>query len=84
VKHLKKQPEVFQQKHYVTKHLVIPVFFNEPPIDLANWSEQPGIGRVIGVKSVLYSDGSSRRYYKVEAPKKLQQTPREKRVKHKS
>jgi hypothetical protein len=57
-------------KTHVTKHLVIPVFFNEPE-DLTGWIEgQPGAGRIVAVKSVIYSDGSTKRWYKVEAVKK--------------
>jgi hypothetical protein len=56
-------------KPYTDKHAVIPVFFNEPT-DLTGWTEGvPGAGRIVAVKSILYSDGSARRWYKVEAPK---------------
>jgi hypothetical protein len=69
VKYLKKQPEVFQSKPHVSIHQIIPMWLNEPPIDLADWCEgTPGIGRVVGVKSVLYSDGSARRWYRMAAP----------------
>jgi hypothetical protein len=57
-------------KHHITKHLVLPVFFNEPP-DLTGWCEgAPGAGRVVAVKSVLFSDGSAKRFYKMAALKK--------------
>jgi hypothetical protein len=63
----KKQPE--PPKTHTTRHLVIPVFFNESS-DLTGWCEGvPVAGRVIAVKSVLYSDGSAKRWYKVEAVK---------------
>jgi hypothetical protein len=65
----KKQPEVSPEKTYVNKHVVIPVFFNESS-DLTGWCEGvPVAGRVIAVKSVLYSDGSAKRWYKVEEVK---------------
>ena len=66
-------------KTHVSKHLpVIPVFFNEPP-DLEGFTEgNPGAGRIVAVKSVLYSDGSAKRWYRVEAKKK--NSKREKRV----
>jgi hypothetical protein len=66
----KQQSESGAIKTHATKHLVIPVFFNEPP-DLTGWCEgQAGVGRVIGVKSVLYSDGSAKRWYRMAAVKK--------------
>jgi len=51
------------------------VWLGQTPIDLADgWTEgAPGIGRVVGIKSVLYSDGSARRWYRMAAVKKLQQ-----------
>jgi len=66
-------------KHHISKHLpAIPVFFNEPP-DLTGFTEgKPGAGRVIAVKSVVYSDGSAVRWYRVETKKK--NSKREKRV----
>jgi hypothetical protein len=73
-------------KTYTNRHVVIPVFFNEPE-DLTGWIEgKPGVaGRIVAVKSVLYSDGSARRWYRMAAvKKKLKQkknsTKREKRV----
>jgi len=58
-------------KTYIGKHSVIPVFFNESS-DLTGWCESvPVAGRIVAVKSVLYSDGSAKRWYKVEAPKKI-------------
>jgi hypothetical protein len=68
----KKQSE---PKPYINKHLVIPIFFNESSADLEGWCEgAPGVGRVIGVKSVLYSDGSAKRWYRMgTAKKKLNQ-----------
>ena len=72
-------------KTHVSKHLpIIPVFFNEPP-DLEGWCEgAPGVGRIVAVKSVLYSDGSAKRFYKMADLKKLnRKTRREKRVKKK-
>ena len=58
-------------KTHVTKHVVIPVFFNEPA-DLTGWIEgKPCAGCIVAVKSVLYSDGSAKRWYKVESVKKL-------------
>jgi len=62
------------------------VWFNQEPIDFADWREQPGAARIERIKSVTMSDGSSRRFYLLREPtKKLQQTktPREKRVKQK-
>ncbi len=64
-------------KRHVTKHLPpVPVWFHEPAIDPADgWCEgKPGTtGRVIAVKSVLYSDGSAKRWYRMAAVKKLKQ-----------
>jgi hypothetical protein len=58
-------------KPYLGIHAVIPVFFNEPP-DLTGFTEgKPGAGRIVAVKSVLYSDGSAKRWYKVEEIKKI-------------
>jgi hypothetical protein len=71
--------------HHVSKHLPpVPVFFNEPP-DLTGWCEgTPGAGRIVAVKSVLFSDGSAKRFYKMADLKKLnRQTPIKKRVKKK-
>lgn len=66
---IKKQSE---PKPYVNKHLVIPVFFNESSADIEGWCEgAPGVGRVIGVKSVLYSDGSARKFYKMKPEIKI-------------
>jgi len=70
-------------KTHVSKHLpVIPVFFNEPP-DLEGFTEgKPGAGRIVAVKSVLYSDGSAKRWYRMAAVKaKKKNSKREKRVK---
>jgi hypothetical protein len=68
-------------KPHIDKHAVLPVFFNEPP-DLTGWCEGvPGAGRVIAVKSVLYSDGSAKRWYRVKAVKATKKpSKREKRV----
>ena len=75
---IKKQSESGAIKPHVTKHIVIPVFFNEPE-DLTGWAEgKPGAGRIVAVKSVLYSDGSAKRWYRVKAKKK--NSKREKRV----
>ncbi len=58
--------------NYRGQHVaIIPIFFNEPP-DLTGWCEgKPGAGRVIAVKSVLYSDGSSKRFYKMKPETKI-------------
>jgi hypothetical protein len=71
-------------KTHTTRHLVIPVFFNESS-DLTGWCEGvPVAGRVIAVKSVLYSDGSAKRWYRVVAAQaKKKNSKREKRVKTK-
>jgi hypothetical protein len=63
------QPEV--KRTYVSKNLPPhPVFFNEPE-DLAGFTEgEPSVGRIVAIKSVLYSDGSAKRWYRVEALKK--------------
>ena len=55
---------------YRGRHVpIIPIFFNEPP-DLTGWCEGvPGVGRIVAIKSVIFSDGSAKRYYKVEATK---------------
>jgi hypothetical protein len=69
-------------KHHITKHLVLPVFFNEPP-DLTGWCEgKPGTGRIVAIRSILYSDGSARRWYRMAAVKLKQKknSKREKRV----
>jgi hypothetical protein len=81
VKQIKKQSEVSVPKCHATKHIVIPIFFNEPP-DLEGFTEgKPGTGRVVAVKSVLYSDGSAKRWYRVVAVKaKKKHSNREKRV----
>jgi len=76
--------QAVEVKRHISKHApAVPVFFNEPP-DLEGFTEgQPGVGRVIGVKSVLYSDGSAKRWYRMAAVKKLKQkknSKREKRV----
>lgn len=75
---------------FISKHLPpVVVFFNEPENGLEGFvPDAPTEGmRLVAVKSCCLSDGSSRIFYKykVEAPKKLQQTktPREKRVKKK-
>lgn len=59
-------------KTHISKHLPpVPVFFNEPENALEGWCEgQPGVGRIVAVKSVLYSDGSAKRFYKMAAVKK--------------
>lgn len=65
-------------KTYTNKHLVIPVFFNEPT-DLTGWCESvPAGARIVAVKSVLYSDGSAKRFYKVESKEKKKQGRRKK------
>jgi hypothetical protein len=70
VTHKQSQPDSAASKHHITKHIVLPVFFNEPP-DLEGWCEgAPGVGRIVAVKSVLYSDGSAKRFYKMAALKK--------------
>ena len=68
-------------KHHISKHLpAVPVFFNEPP-DLTGWCEgKPGVGRIVAVKSVLYSDGSAKRFYKMAAVKQKKNSTRKKRV----
>jgi hypothetical protein len=62
-------------KKFVSKHLpAVIVWFGQTPIDMSDgWCEQPGAARIVACKSVCMSDGSSRRYYKIEASKKLQQ-----------
>ena len=72
--------QAVEVKRHITKHLPpVPVFFNEPE-DLTGWCEgQPGAGRIVAIKSVLYSDGSAVRWYRVEATKKI----RNKNFKHK-
>jgi len=83
VTHEQKQSDI--PKHHVSKHLPpVPVFFNEPP-DLEGWCEgAPGAGRIIAVKSVLYSDGSAKRFYKMaDLKKSSRQHPKKKRVKKK-
>jgi len=62
--------QAVEVKRHITKHLPpVPVFFNEPE-DLTGWCEgQPGAGRIVAIKSVLYSDGSAVRWYKVQAVK---------------
>jgi hypothetical protein len=57
---------------FVSKHLPVPLWFHQtPPDDFEDWCEgKPGAGRVIGVKSVLFSDGSARLFYKMSAVKK--------------
>jgi hypothetical protein len=82
VTQIKKQSE---PKHHNSKHIVLPVFFNESSADLDGWREgAPGVGRVIGVKSVLYSDGSAKRWYRMAAVKqklnRKNNSKREKRV----
>jgi hypothetical protein len=69
-------------KPYINKHIVLPVFFNESSADIEGWCEgAPGVGRVIGVKSVLYSDGSAKRWYlMVRKLKQKKNSKREKRV----
>lgn len=58
-----KKPE---PKPHHNKHLVIPVFFNEPP-DLTGWCESvPVGGRIQAVKSVVFSDGTAKRFYKIK------------------
>ena len=72
-------------KHHISKHLpAIPVFFNEPP-DLTGFTEgKPGVGkRIVAIRSVLYSDGSARRWYRMAVVKKKTISAREKRVKKK-
>ena len=51
------------------------MWLGQTPVDLTDgWVEgTPGIGRVVGVKSVLYSDGSAKRWYRMAAVKKLKQ-----------
>jgi hypothetical protein len=82
----KKQSEL--TKHHVSKHLPpLPVWFHQEPLDPADgWVETPTAGKkIIGIRSVLYSDGSARRWYRmaVAVKKKLKQkknSKREKRV----
>src|SRR5258706_13523632 len=66
--------------HHISKHLPpVPVFFNEPP-DLTGWCEgKPGAGRIVAVKSVLYSDGSAKRFYKMADLKKSNRQTRSKK-----
>jgi hypothetical protein len=60
---------------HVSQHLpAVPIFFNQEAADLEGFSDsQPAKGsRITGIKSVLYSDGSARRWYRVvERPVKL-------------
>jgi hypothetical protein len=72
---------------FVSKHAAVIVWFNQQPLDPADgWREgQPGDGRVVAVRSVLYSDGSSKCWYRMAAVKKKckKNSKREKRVKKK-
>jgi hypothetical protein len=69
-------------KKHISKHLpAVAVWFNETPPDPEHgWCEgKPGAGRIIGVRSVLYSDGSAKRWYRMAAvakPKKLNRKQR--------
>ena len=78
-----KKPDL--PKPHVTKHLVVPIFHNESAADLEGFTEgRPGAGRIVAVKSVLYSDGSAKRWYRVAAVKaKKNNSKREKRVSRK-
>jgi hypothetical protein len=59
-------------KPHATKHLVVPIFHNESAADLEGFTEgKPGAGRIVAIKSVIFSDGSAKRYYRVEATKKI-------------
>jgi hypothetical protein len=71
-------------KHHVSKHLPpVPVWFHEPALDpVDGWLEgAPTEGKkIIGIRCVLYSDGSARRWYRMAAEKKKKNSKREKRV----
>jgi hypothetical protein len=56
-------------KHHATKHLVIPVFFNEPS-DLTGWTDVRPVAGSYRLKNVLYSDGSAKPWFLVVAAKK--------------
>jgi len=63
--------QAVEVKRHISKHApAVPVFFNEPE-DLTGWCEgKPGAGRIVAVKSVLYSDGSAKRWYRTAPVKK--------------
>ncbi len=74
-------------KKFITKHLVIPVWFHQEALDPHDgWTEvAPTKGqRIVRSCSVMFSDGSSRVWRLLAAaPKQLQQkknSTREKRV----
>jgi hypothetical protein len=69
-------------KTYQNKHLIVPIFHNESAAGLEGFTEgKPGDGRIVAVKSVLYSDGSAKRWYRMAAVKaKKKNSKREKRV----
>jgi hypothetical protein len=53
---------------FVSKHLeAVPVWFSQEPLDTSDgWTETPAVGQqIIAIKSVLYSDGSARRWYRM-------------------
>ncbi len=64
---------------------IIPIFFNESAADLEGFTEgKPTDGkRIVAIRSVLYSDGSARRWYRMAVVKKKTISAREKRVKKK-
>jgi SPX domain protein involved in polyphosphate accumulation len=65
--------QAVEVKRHITKHLPpVPVFFNEPAIDPADgWVEgTPTAGkRTVAIRSVLYSDGSAKRWYRMQEAK---------------
>src|SRR6185369_17988569 len=67
-----KGQEMVQRMGFASKHLPpVPVLFNTEPLDPAEWTEQPQRGQqIIGIRSVIFSDGSCRRFFKVKSKRK--------------
>ncbi len=57
---------------YVSRHLPpVPVFGTAREEE--GWvADKPGNGRITGIRSLVFSDGSSRKFYRVEAAKPKQ------------
>ncbi len=67
-------------KPYLGIHAVIPIFHNESAADLEGFTEgKPGAGRIVAIRSVLYSDGSAKRWYRMAAVKAKKKHPKERR-----
>jgi hypothetical protein len=64
VTQIKKQ---FEPKPYINKHIVLPIFGVAPAEE--GWVEKPGNGRIKAIRSIVFSDSSSRRYYRLEPVK---------------